>query len=333
MKRCLLDCTLRDGGYLNNWNFGHDNIIKIFNALVEAKTSFIEVGFLDDKYPVSMDHTINPNTQAYNELFKGVDKKGCRVVGMIDYGHCDIKNIEKRDRDKTFIDFIRVIFKKDKMEGALEFVSKVQELGYHVFAQMVSITSYTMRDLKKFVALANKYHPFAVSIVDTYGLLDKDELRYYYDFLDRKLDDDIRMGFHAHNNFQLAYSNALRFMKHIDRRNVLVDGTIMGMGKSAGNAPIELLMYSLNSLYNTDYDIGPILQVMDDIIIPFQKTMKWGYQLDFFVCGKNRVHPNYVVFFRKNGYNIRKIDKILSKIDEKKALLYDEEYAKTLLDK
>lgn len=332
MKRCLLDCTLRDGGYLNNWHFGHDNIIKIFNGLVESKVSFIEVGFLDDAYPVSMEHTINPNTEAYNQLFKGVDKGESRVVAMIDYGHCDIKNIELRDREHTFIDFIRVIFKKDKMEKALEFVAEVQKLGYHVFAQMVSITSYTKQDLVKFVKLANKYKPFAVSIVDTYGLLDKDELRFYYDYLDKKLKDEIRMGFHAHNNFQLAYSNALRFMKHIDKRNVLVDGTIMGMGKSAGNAPLELLMFSLNNLYGTDYNIAPILTLMNDIFVPYSQTLKWGYQLDFFVCGKNRVHPSYVAFLRKHSIPIRKIDEICSKIDSKKALLYDEKYAETLLE-
>lgn len=332
MKRCLLDCTLRDGGYLNNWNFGHKDIIHIFNALVESKVSFIEIGFLDDSYEFSMDHTINPNTECYNKIFEGVDKKGCRAVAMIDYGHCDIKNIELRDRSKTFIDFIRVIFKKDKMEAALKYVSEVQKLGYHVFAQMVSITSYTKRDLNRFINLANKYKPFAVSIVDTYGLLDKDILTFYYDHLDRKLDDNIRMGFHGHNNFQLAYANSLRFMEHIYKRNVLVDGTIMGMGKSAGNAPLETLMYSLNKLYGTDYDINPILGVIDDTILGYQKTMKWGYQLDFFVCGKNAVHPSYVSYYRKKGIDIRTIDRVLQNIDKDKALFFNEEYANELLN-
>ena len=145
------------------------------------------------------------------------------------------------------------------------------------------------------------------------------------------LDEDIALGYHAHNNFQLAYSNCLTFIEKRNTRDILVDGTLYGMGKSAGNCPLELLLRTFIVDYKSDYDIKPALQVIEDIILPLQKELEWGYRLDLYVCAALKAHPNYANYMKKRGYNITQIFETLSKIDQKYKLAYNEEYLKSLL--
>ena len=136
----LLDCTLRDGGYVNDWKFGNENLISIFERLVDAKADIIEIGFLDERRPYDMDRSIMPTANSVNKIFGSLDKKQSMVVAMIDYGTCGIENLQRCEN--CFLDGIRVIFKKHLMHEAMEFCKKVKELGYKVFSQLVSITSY-----------------------------------------------------------------------------------------------------------------------------------------------------------------------------------------------
>ena len=209
-ERQLLDCTLRDGGYINDWECGHANIIEIFERLVSAGVEYIEIGFLDERREFDINRTIMPDTESANKIFKGVDKGNSLVLGMIDYGTCSIENLQLCQ--DTFIDGIRVIFKEHLRDEALAFCNDVQKLGYKVFAQMVSVTTYTDEALKEYAECCNRIKPFATSMVDTYGLLDEEHLMYIYSILDKYLDSEIKVGYHAHNNFQLGFANVRRFL-------------------------------------------------------------------------------------------------------------------------
>ena len=90
----LLDCTLRDGGYVNSWHFGHNHIVSIFERLVSAKVEFIELGFLDERCAFDMNKSIAPDTESFNRIYAGLDKKNAQLVGMIDYGTCSIENVQ-----------------------------------------------------------------------------------------------------------------------------------------------------------------------------------------------------------------------------------------------
>lgn len=160
-ERQLLDCTLRDGGYINDWNFGHANIIEIFRRLVSSGVDYIEIGFLDQRRSFDINRTIMPDTQSANKIFAGIDKGNAVVLAMIDYGTCDIENLQSCQ--DTFIDGIRVIFKEHLRDEALAFCAKVQRLGYKVFAQMVSVTTYTDEALREYAECCNRVKPFATS--------------------------------------------------------------------------------------------------------------------------------------------------------------------------
>lgn len=315
----LLDCTLRDGGYLNDWNFGKENILYLFRRLVHSNVDVIEVGFLDDRRLFDQERTINPDTESYDKIFAGVDRGNAMVVGMIDFGTCKIENI--KPCSESYLDGIRVIFKKDKMYPAMAFCKQLKALGYQVFSQLVSVTSYTDDELREVVELVNDCHPFAMSMVDTYGLCDAPTLSHIIEVIDANLDEDICLGYHAHNNFQLGYANAVSVLNHKLKRDVLVDGTLYGMGKSAGNAPLELLAMYMNLNFGKNYNMEQIQEAIYTCILNLNKKYNWGYNLYYFIAALNRCHPDYVGYLmNKQTLSITSINEILQQIPEEDKL-------------
>lgn len=327
----LLDCTLRDGGYVNDWKFGHDNLVGIFERLVDANVDIIEIGFLDDRRPFDIDRSIMPNTACAEKIWKDVEHKNVMVVGMIDYGTCDISNIQPCC--DSFLDGIRVIFKEHLMKEAMEYCRQIKKLGYKVFAQLVSVTTYTKESMLELIELVNDVKPYAVSMVDTYGLLKPNTLLEYYEILDEYVYPEVQIGFHAHNNFQLAYANALAFVSKPNKKHdIVVDGTLFGMGKSAGNAPIELLAMSLNEDFNKNYQINAMLESVEESIMDFFEQSPWGYKMFFYLCALNKCHPSYLSYYeKKENLSISKLNDILSEIEPvPKKLLYDKKSADEL---
>lgn len=325
MSYMLLDCTLRDGGYLNNWEFGYSTIRYTVDRLQAAGIDVIEVGFLDDRVEASHDKTIFPDTEALNAVYGTVRKTGAMLVAMIDYGTCSIDHI--CDCKDTVIDGIRIIFKQPKMYGAMEFARQLKEKGYQVFLQMVSVTTYDDRALLDFVDGVKKVMPCGVSMVDTYGLMHKEDLLHIFHVLDHNLPKEIILGYHSHNNFQLGYANSIEMLKQKTDRTLLVDGTVYGMGKSAGNAPTELLAMHMNEVYGKHYDLNQLLELIDVVILRLKEKYSWGYTLKFFLSAANDCHPNYLTFLLgKKTLSIKSINEIISAIEPEKKLNYDEKY-------
>ena len=321
-KRYLLDCTLRDGGYVNDWQFGHDNIVNIFERVASSGIDYIETGFLDDRRHFDINRSIFPDTDSAERIYGGLEKRTAEVLAMIDYGTCELSNL--KPCEESFIDGIRVIFKKENLLPAMKFCKKIKAMGYKVFSQLVSITSYSDEELLEVTKIANDIGPYAVSIVDTYGLLNPAELTHIMGVLDGNLDKDIILGFHAHNNFQLGYVNTTTALDYNTDRDILVDGTLYGMGKSAGNAPLELVAMYMNEKYGKDYVITEIQEAITTSIMDFQKRSPWGYQLFYYIAASNRVHPNYVSYLmNKRTLSVTAVNEILQRIPEKKKLEKD----------
>lgn len=325
----LLDCTLRDGGYLNDWNFGSDSIVNIYERLVSSEMDIIEVGFLNENYEFDKDKTIQPDSKSLDKLFENLEKNKSVIVGMIDYGTCAIENVVPCE--DSYLDGIRVIFKKDKRQSAIEFCHKIKELGYKVFVQAVSITSYTDEELVDLLELVNNLEPYAFSLVDTYGLLHKNQLIHYFDMADELLRPTIGLGYHSHNNFQLAYANCVELIEKNISRLLLIDGSLYGMGKSAGNAPIELLATYLNDTGRSDYKVYHLLEAIDTAILDIRKEIQWGYSFKFFVSASNDCHPNYVSYLMdKKKLSVKSINEILEQITPDRKLNYDKNYIEEL---
>lgn len=325
----LLDCTLRDGGYINDWNFGHDNLVSVFERLVDAGVDIIEIGFLDDRREFDINRSIMPDTDSVQKIFGELDRKQAMVVGMIDYGTCALSNIAPAK--DSFLDGIRVIFKKHLREQAMAYCGELKKLGYKVFAQLVSVTSYDDDEMLDLVRLANHYKPYAVSMVDTYGLMHQNNLMHYFKILNENLDPEIGLGYHAHNNFQMGYANCIAMLSNPTERTMVVDGSIYGMGKSAGNAPIELIAMHMNHAFGKDYRISQILEAIDANIIQFYTPAAWGYNMFYYLAASNDCHPNYVSYLmEKRTLSVKSINELLGKLEGEKKLLYDKNYIEAL---
>lgn len=325
----LLDCTLRDGGYVNDWNFGHDNLISILERTVTAGVDIIEIGFLDERRPFDIHRSIMPSTECAQQIYGDVVKKDSMIVGMIDFGTCDIKKLQPSS--ESYLDGIRVIFKKHIMHEAIAFCKKVKALGYKVFTQAVSITSYSDKEFLQLIDLVNELEPFALSVVDTYGLLHQNHLMHYIELMDYNLKPAIGMGYHSHNNFQLGYSNCIEFLNHKTERTIVVDGTLYGMGKSAGNTPIELLAMYMNHNCSKHYDVSQMLEAIDSNIMNIYCQHPWGYNMFYYIAASNDCHPNYVKYLMdKHTLSVKSINEILGKLEGEKKLLYDKKYIEQL---
>lgn len=321
----LLDCTLRDGGYVNDWNFGHSVVTGTYKRLDAAGVDFIEVGFLDDRRSFDINRTIQPDTASFDKVFDGVEKHNAIPVAMIDFGTCSIDHIS--DANETFIDGIRVIFKKEKIDEALPFCKAIKEKGYKLFIQAISITAYSDLDMLLYIQKINKIKPYVFSIVDTYGLLDNRKLTNYFNLMDNNLDPGIIIGYHAHNNFQLAFSNSIKFVALQTKRTLIVDATVYGMGKSAGNCAAELIALHLNQYYGKSFDIDQFLEILDTDLMNVYKEHYWGYRYNFYISAMQNCHPNYVSYLLdKKTLTVSAVNEILSAIPEHKKLLYDGEY-------
>ena len=330
-KISLLDCTLRDGGYVNDWKFGHDNMVSVFERVVDAGTDIIEIGFLDERRPFDYDRSIMPDTDSVEKIYGDLDRKGTKVFGMIDYGTCGIDHI--KPQSESYLDGIRVIFKKHLREQALLFCEELKKLGYIVFAQLVSVTAYSDEELLDLCRIANERKHDAVSMVDTYGLTHQKDLRHILEILDQNLEKNIAIGYHGHNNFQMGYANCQMVLAYSEEtdRDLLVDGSLYGMGKSAGNAPIELVAMHMNNEYGKNYHLSQYLEAIDANIMQFYQPATWGYSLFFFIAASNDCHPDYVKqLTNKHTLSIKQMTELLGKLQGEKKLLYDKDYMEKL---
>jgi len=329
-KVCLLDCTLRDGGFVNEWNFGHGNMINLLERSVSAGIDYIEVGFIDARESFDINRSITPDTDGINRIFSETDKGNSKLIAMIDYGTVPLENI--CDAKDSVLDGIRVMIKKKTYEEALKFCKGLKEKGYMVFAQPVSVTGYSDREMEELTKRTDDLGFFAMSIVDTYGLLDRSGLLHYFDIMDRFLSKDVMIGYHAHNNFQLAYANSISLIEEVgDRRPLLIDGSAFGMGKSAGNCPLELLTMYANENLGKNYDTNQILEMIDTCVRNIYSVNPWGYQMQYFLCASNDCHPKYSQYLmQKKTLSVKSINDILRTIRPEERLAFNEKYIEEL---
>lgn len=328
----LLDCTLRDGGYVVNWAFGSNTIINIYSRLIASGVDIIELGYLREKDAFSIDRTSIPSVADISRIYDTDigDVKRPMMVAMIDLGICGIDNIcERRD---SMIDGIRLTFKKPRLEEAMLFARQIKEKGYELCLQPVSITDYTDDEYIHMIERVNTLSPYAVSIVDTYGLMYQKEVFRYFKLLDKYLIPSVKIGYHPHNSFQIAYANAMEIMQFETERDIIIDATVNGMGKDSGNACTELIAYFLNENMGAHYEISYLLDIIDTELNPIKQRLTWGYSFVGFISASNRCRTEYTKYLLdKKQLSMKAVNEILSRIDpDKRTTAFHKEHIEQL---
>lgn len=323
----ILDCTLRDGGYCNNWNFGEKNICRIIDALLKADIDIVECGFVTEKVKLDSGITKFPSLESAARIIPN-DRGNKLFVCMINYGDYPIESIQPYNGG---IDGIRVAFHKSDMMEAIDYCKKIAESGYKVFIQPMASLNYTDREFMDLIGLSNEIKPYAFYIVDSFGgMKEHDLLRLYY-LVEHELNDEIRIGFHSHNNMQLAYSNAKSLINMKTQRQLIIDASIYGMGRGAGNLNTELLIEYTNNTEGTNYNLQPLLVVIDQILNKFYQENNWGYSIPNYLSAKHNTHPNYANYLvDKQTLLIEDMDQIFAMMPDDKKAKYDKKYIEDL---
>lgn len=324
----LLDCTLRDGGYINNWEFGHHTIKDIIKKLVESQVDYVEVGFLRNcKY--SEDAAVFNNCAEIKNVLPE-NKGNTMFTAMALHNKYDIGQLE--DYDGQTIDALRITFHDYDIDEGLAYIEKAIGKGYKVFANPINIMGYSDEMILQLIKKINEIKPYAFSIVDTFGSMMKEDLLRIYSLVEHNLDRDIVIGLHLHENLALSFSLAQDFIgMKASERNCVIDASMLGMGRAPGNLCMELIMDYMNKRQAGHYNINPVLDGIDDHIVQLKEIEPWGYNTAYALSAKYNLHRNYAEFLLDKGrLRAKQINQILGSIEDHKKTAYDQEYIELL---
>ena len=323
----ITDCTIRDGGYLLCKNSEPSFVRGVMQGLVNAGIDFVETGFLQDC--VNGESIVYANSKDV-EKYLPVNKKKTNFLGFCDNSRYSIENLD--DYSGKSFKWLRISFAKHEWESALQFCFDVQAKGYYVQFNTMDTISYTDTELNNLLVEVNKVKPGAFSIVDTFGAMYLDDLCYLFKRVDSLLDKDIKIGLHSHDNLGLSCALAeqmIMLAKDVDR-NIIVDGSLLGMGRGAGNASTELLAAFLNDKLGYNYDISAILETIERYILPLKSYLHWGYDIPMFICGTKHAHVDNIDYLQKNtDCSITDMYRVIDKMTPAMRTRYGTNYSKT----
>jgi 4-hydroxy 2-oxovalerate aldolase len=324
----LLDCTLRDGGYINEWDFGRETIDSIVQRLLESNVDLIEIGFLRNCIYSDSKTVFNTVKEIKNVLPN--NRRNTKFVAMALHNKFDVGKLE--ENDGTTIDAVRVTFHDYDIDDGLFFCHKVIKKGYQVFINPINLMGYSDVELLKLIDKVNELRPSGFSIVDTFGSMTKSDIVRIYALIENNLNKDITIGLHLHENMLLANSLAQNFLDQLaPNRNCVIDASLFGIGRPPGNLCMELMMDFLNKNYGTAYQTDSILDAIEEHIIPLKKIEDWGYSTEYFLSAKYNLHRNYAEFLQKKGkLTAKSINHLLGQIEVEKKTCYDEKYINEL---
>lgn len=321
-KISVLDCTLRDGGYINNWNFGSQAISNIIRLLGEAKIDIVECGFI--RNVICSDNLTVFNSM--DQLSKTITLKSKNTLYAVMIEHHNNVYHKIPVYDGRGADIIRVTFRKDEWKEAKNSIQEIIDKGYKVCVQPVGTTNYDDESLLKLLKDVNEIKPYAFYLVDTLGVMYRHDMRKFFYLIDNNLAKDICLGFHSHNNLQMSFANAQEMIRLANKRNIIIDSSCYGMGRGVGNLATELLCDYINNSIEQRYFITPILNIVDKYLMPIYSEQRWGYDLPYFLSGTSKCHPNYASYLiGRETLDIENIEKILSLIPIEARREYNEE--------
>lgn len=338
----LLDCTLRDGclgledAYLNqisDTRLSDNERIELGEILIATNADIVEIGSIqmtdDDREGFAIYQSIEHisrhvlkkknNGQQIVALFRGpdtpIEKITCRKEGMIDG--------------------VRVILRYSELKESLEFCKALAEKGYKVYIQPMVTARYTADELNLVLEYANEMEAYALYFVDSYGYMMSEDIIRFTGLFDEKLNKKIRIGFHGHNNMNMAFANAITFINYKTDRHIIIDSTATGMGQGAGNLQTEIISNYLIKNFEKKYDYKFVLAACE-YVEKYNRDGLWGYSVMGSLPAVHGVAYKYSIYLRKTYHlpyvEIQRLLDILDTMPDEIRYRYTKDNVKKLLE-
>ncbi|OGC21498.1 nucleoid-structuring protein H-NS [candidate division WOR-1 bacterium RIFOXYB2_FULL_42_35] len=292
----VLDCTIRDGGLINDHNFEDGFVKAVFTALAASGVDYVELGYRNSDKIFSPDKFGKWKFCDEKHLKKIVDgiKNPPQLTTMVDIGRVDLGSIPKKK--DSVVDVIRVACYVKDIDKAIDLTKRFTDKGYKTTVNVMAISTALQPALEEGLSDLSEAPIMAVYIVDSFGALYSEQVHFLVNLYKKYLNPKgIEVGFHAHNNQQLGFANTIEAIR---KGANYLDATIYGIGRAAGNCPLELL---LSFLKNPKFNLEPVLEVIEKEFLPLRKEIEWGYILPYMITGVLNRHPKAAMAFRKTA--------------------------------
>jgi 4-hydroxy 2-oxovalerate aldolase len=334
----VVDCTLRDGGFAledaqisakSTLIFGQENIDAIFQELIASDIDIIEFGSIETSDTDKRNIAIYPTLENISSLIPQKKNNGQQYAALYRGPDCPTESIPSFN--ETRCDIVRVIIRYSELQKSMDFCKALSLKGYKVCIQPMVTMRYNEDEIQILLDAANDMGAYALYFVDSYGYMRERDVTHYFTRFDADLDDSIRIGFHAHNNLNLAFANALAFIGQNSDRKIIVDSCILGMGQGAGNLQTELFVDHMNKYCGAAYNYDSILRACE-IVEKFYGRNLWGYSVTRLLPAINKAAYKFSVALR-NTYELSFVDihHILSNIPEDLRHRYTQDNTRKLL--
>ncbi|MFB5267948.1 aldolase catalytic domain-containing protein [Paenibacillus enshidis] len=297
----IVDCTIRDGGLVNNWDFSVEFVQQLYTGLNDAGVDYMEIGYKNSPKLLKGADKAGPWRFLDDEfLRKVIPQKGhTKLSALVDIGRVDENDI--LPRSESMLDLIRVACYIKDVDKALELVNIFHERGYETTINIMALSNVMEHELLEAFELIKDSVVDVVYIVDSYGSLDHKDILHLTEKFKKHLPNK-RLGVHAHNNLQLAFSNTLIAA---EQGVELLDASVYGMGRAAGNCPTELLVTHLK---HTHYKLRPVLDIIENLMIPLREKEEWGYIIPYMITGTLDEHPRSAMALRASEDKDKAVD-------------------------
>lgn len=292
----VLDCTIRDGGLVNDHQFSDELVRAVYETCLAAGIDYMEIGYKNSPKLFSKDdygpwrHCDEDDIQ---RVFGGHDSEatGLKLTAMADAEKSDWKN-QIIPADQSPLDMIRVAFYAHQVSEAVQMIEHCHEMGYETMANLMAVSNITETEIDTVLSAIAPTPAGTMVIVDSFGYLYREQIDMLYRKYAAAMEGTGKeIGMHAHNNQQLAFANTLEAIVLGANR---VDATMMGLGRGAGNCPMELL---LGFLRNPKFSLRPVIKLLQDHIEPLRKTCNWGPSVPYHITGSLNLHPRAAIQF------------------------------------
>ena len=287
----VLDCTVRDGGLMNDHLFDDDIVRAVYQACVAAGIDYMELGYKSSKRIFSPDEYGRWKFCSEDDIRRivGDNDTDLKLSVMADAERTDYHE-DILPRDQSVLDMIRVATYIHQIPTAIDMVKDAHDKGYETAINLMAVSTVQEWELDEALEIMAGSEADAIYLVDSFGAFYSEQIEYLLrKYMRHAIPRGKQVGIHAHNNQQLAYANTVECI--VLGANML-DGSIAGLGRGAGNCSLELL---LGFLHNPKYRLRPILQCIQDHVEPMREQLRWGFDIPYMITGMLNQHPRSAI--------------------------------------